>query len=293
MKSIKILFVLFNLLQISYLRAQSVEDLLNAQGSNEKEYVHNTFKSSRIVNLASTEMIPKRTLELRISHRMGTIDNGFYDIFGLDNATMRFGFDYGITNRIQIGFGRSTFEKTYDFSSKISLLRQTYKNNSMPISLLINGNASINTLKQSFEFFENKHRMEYVAQIIIARKFGEIFSLQCSPTFTHRNLVESNLDKNDNFALGTAARIKLSNRVHITAEYIARIPQPKEGSFDKEYTKDALSFGVDLDTGGHIFQLFFTNSAAFNESGVVNKTYDSWSKSKFRFGFNLTRQFGF
>jgi len=291
MKSISIFLLALCFTNFAF--AQNDEDLLNTQGSNEKEYVSNTFKSSRIVNLASTEMIPKRTLELRISHRMGTVDNGFYDIFGLDNASMRFGFDYGLTDRIQIGFGRSTFEKTYDFSSKISLLRQTHKSNAMPVSVLLNGNMSINTLKQSWLYFENKHRLEYVAQVIIARKFGEIFSLQLTPSYTHRNLVETALDKNDNFALGTAARLKLSNRVHFTAEYIARIPELEEDSFDEEYTKNALSFGFDIDTGGHIFQLFFTNSTAFNESGVINKTYDSWTKSKFRFGFNLTRQFGF
>lgn len=290
------LILLFPLL----LQAQD-DALLENQGNKEKEYVHNTFKSDRVIHFASAEMVPHNTLQLRFSHRFAPLDEGIYDLFGLDGASVRIGLDYGIKDRFQIGVGRNSQDKSFDFNGKMLILRQTDKSLKMPISLLFNSSMSVVTLKDAFE--KEAHRFDYVHQFIIARKFGEFAALQVSPTYVHRNLADSKFERNDFLGLGLGTRVRITNRLHFTAEYFQRIgnvvEEYEENGIEyeaenfKTATKEGLSVGVDLDTGGHIFQLVFTNTTYMYDNGVINKTYTSWGKNGIRFGFSITRQFGF
>lgn len=261
-------------------------DLDNESKSTDKnttDYASATFKSTRIVNGHSIETIGKNNLDFRISHRFGTLNSGSYNLFGLDNATMRMGLDYGVTNRLMIGLGRSTVEKELDAFAKYKLLRQSTGKCNMPISVTVLASAMHYTLKSSNDIDFN-NRMSYVAQVMIARKFNDAISFQLTPTLTHINLV--NLAKEDNnlYSLGIGGRVKISKRVAITGDYFYQ--------FNKlEGTTNSLSFGVDIETGGHVFQLHFTNSLGMSERAFITNTLGNWGDGDIHFGFNITRLF--
>ena len=251
-------------------------------------YTSATFKTTRLINAHSIEQLPGGVLDVKISHRFGTINKGFYELFGLDNASNRIGADYGITNWLMIGLGRSSYEKQYDGFTKVRILRQSKGEINMPVSLSGFAGIYYNTLKwadpsrQNF----NSTRFNYVFQLLAARKFSEGFSLQVSPTLVHHNMVPLETDKNDLLSVGIGARQKISKRVSINVEYYYQIP-----GFKLEGTQNALSAGFDIETGGHVFQLIFTNSTGIAENQYITKTTDSWSHGDIHFGFNIARVF--
>lgn len=256
------------------------------------EYVSGTFKSTRVINLHSVEMVAPTNLDFRISHRFGALDGGAYEFFGLDQATMRLAFEYGVTRWLNIGIGRSTYGKTVDGFIKAKIIRQTKGKRIMPFSVVYLASATINGLKwedpDQTNYFSS--RMAYAHQLIIASKVHRMFSLQISPTIIHKNLVASAADKNTSFALGFSGRVKLSNRITVNAEYIYRIP-PKEITPTFEANYNSLSVGFDIETGGHVFSLHFSNSAPMFETGFVSETGKAWKKGGVHFGFNISRMF--
>jgi len=129
-------------------------------------------------------------------------------------------------------------------------------------------------------------RMYYTYQLILGRKFSKRFSFQLSPTMVHRNLIKTSLEKNDVFAMGAATRIKLSNRLALNAEYIYVLPDQLAPGY-----RNTLSIGFDIETGGHVFQLHFTNSTSMIEKGFVTETVGSWNDMGVHFGFNVSRVF--
>lgn len=266
------------------------DDLLSLLGDDEPEveYATAAFKTNRVINLHSLENTAPGVLDFKIGHRFGTIDGGFYDIFGLDNATIRLGLDMGITDRLAIGAGRSTLDKTYDGFVKYKLLRQSSGKRSMPITAAVFASAAIQTLRWPDPNRENlfSSRLYYTFQVILGRKFSESFSLQLSPTVVHRNLVGTRAEKNDVPALGIAARHKLSKRIALNAEYIYVMPNTLAPEF-----KNSLSVGFDIETGGHVFQLHFTNSTSMIERGFIAETTGSWADRGIHFGFNISRVF--
>ncbi len=250
---------------------------------NNTDYATATFKSTRIVNGHSIETIGKHNLDFRISHRFGYLNSGSYNLFGLDNATMRMGLDYGVTNRLMIGLGRSTVDKEIDAFVKYKFLRQSTGKTNMPISVTYLGSAMQYTLKGS-EDISFSNRMSYAHQLLIARKFNDAVSFQLSPTLVHINLVNLKKEKNNLFSLGLGGRVKISKRVAITGDYFYQ--------FDKlEGTQNSLSFGVDIETGGHVFQLHFTNSTGMTERSFITNTTGKWGDGDIHFGFNITRLF--
>lgn len=271
-------------------KTDEMDALLNEATENEIDYTTSTFKAGRIINGRSVENIAKKHLAFEISHRFNQLNQGLYDIFGLDQASIRFGLDYGISNRIQIGIGRSTYEKTYDGYAKFKILRQSKGAKVMPITLSSNLGMYVNTLKPEDTNRENlfSSRLSYAAQIMIARKFNEFFSLQITPTLIHRNLVKRNIDPNDVFAIGFGGRFKVSKRVSINGEYY----QILTSQTAKDYF-NSLSIGVDIETGGHIFQLHLTNSRATVEKSFIAETYGDIKKGGIYFGFNIVRIFSF
>jgi hypothetical protein len=263
------------------------ESLLNGIEPNapKKEYVTSAFKSSRVINGHSMELIGKGVLDVRILHRFGRINDGVSELFGLDQASMRLGFDYGLGNSLTVGAGRTTFKKELDAFIKWRPVRQA-KGGSLFSWVLVSG-LSVYTLKNSDPQNETKlsSRIGYYYQSIFGRKFTERFSLQLSPTLVHRNKVTGN-DVNDIYALGIGGRFKLSKRTAFVVDYFPVLNRP-----DNSTTTNSLSIGFDIETGGHVFQLHFSNSTGMNERAFITDTHDSWGKGEIRFGFNLSRVF--
>jgi len=267
------------------------EDLLQLVGSNgtpQKEFVNYAFKSSRVIMSHSMELIRPGVLDLRILHRFGNINKGAYEFFGLDNATMRLGFDYGISKNLMAGIGRSTNKKELDGFIKYRLVHQSQGKGSLPFSLLFVGGGSMTLLKFTDTTRKNyfSSRLGYYGQAIIGRKFSEGFSLQVMPTVLHRNLVATANDPNDMIAVGLGTRLKLSKRISLNVDYYYRVnPNPADD------TKNPLSIGFDIETGGHVFQLHFTNAVGMNEKVFLAETINSWGKGEIQFGFNISRSF--
>lgn len=266
---------------------------------NRNELVEATFKTSRIINGHSIENTQKGILDLKISHRFGTLNNGFYQLFGLDNATMRMGVDYGVTNRLMVGIGRSTYQKQYDAFFKYRLLRQT-TGNAMPLSVSFMAGTMFSTdtasIKNNYNVplnvkLHSSDKLSYVYQLIIARKFSTDFSLQIMPTVVHSNVVPLADDPNDLYSVGVGGRLKLTKRMSINMEYYYQIPGHKLKTLAGQEIHNPLSFGFDIETGGHVFQLHFTNSRGMTERQFITETPGSWGKGDISFGFNISRVF--
>ncbi len=252
------------------------------------DYATATFKTTRLINAHSIEQLKGGVMDVKISHRFGTLNSGAYELFGLDNASIRIGADYGITDWLMVGLGRSSYEKQYDGFLKVKLLRQSTGTRSMPITLSGFAGMYYNTLHWADTSRINYYtsRINYVFQLMIARKFSEGFSLQISPTLTHYNIVPKTTDPNDLLSVGIGARQKLTKRVSLNVEYYYQIPGYKlEGSVN------AFSAGFDIETGGHVFQLIFTNSTGIAENQYITKTNGQWQKGDVHFGFNIARVF--
>lgn len=288
MKTYKYLF-LFLLFGASLNIYAQDDDLLSLLDAEETiNYTTASFKTTRIINLHSLENMSAGELDIKIQHRFGFISGGIYELWGLDQSTIRIGADYGVTNSFMIGIGRSSYEKVYDGFLKLKVLRQSTGAKVMPISLQLFTSMAIKTLKPADPDRENyfSNNLYYTFQMLLGRKFSDAFTLQLSPTLVHRNLVATPDIANDVFALGVGGRIKLSKRVALNAEYIYVPP----GQIEEIY-KNSLSIGFDIETGGHVFQLHFSNSTSMIEKGFVAETLGEWSKGEIHFGFNISRVF--
>ncbi len=292
-RSLALIF-LFNLLAtFSFAQTDSLMDMLTG-GSSSAFPVSATFKATRIINSSSVENLGAGVLDFRISHRFGQINQGAQNFYGLDNATTRLGLDYGITRWLMIGLGHSVLNKEDDGFAKIKLLRQ--KSGGTPITLSVAGYAGILTIPDPTLpagdkwYFSNK--LHYTSQILIARKFSESISLQLTPTMVHSNIVDSTKFSNNTFAIGVGGRVKINKRIAITGEYFYRLTNTDllyTGT--TSHTYNSFSLGVDIETGGHVFQLMVTNSQGLTERAVVSQTTDSWKNQALHFGFNISRVF--
>jgi hypothetical protein len=244
-----------------------------------------TFKSTHIINSQDVERMKKGQLDFRINHRFGQINQGAYDFWGLDNALVSLDFGYGINDKIMVGLRRSSYNKTYDGSFKFTLLRQTEGSKVIPVAVSYYTNMAINTMKDAQLDSSFSHRLSYTHQLLIAHKFNESLSLQLMPTYVHRNLV--NFDEENNiYAVGFGGRYKFHRRLALTFEYF----WASQTAASKLYY-NPLSLGIDLETGGHVFQLFLTNSRIMEESGFISETTGSWLDGGIYFGFNISRVF--
>jgi len=270
---------------------RSISDSLSVAGGT--QYVAGTFKALYIVNIKTIEAPAAGALNFEIQHRYGTINQGAYHLWGLDFATLRLGLDYGISDRLSIGIGRSSVLETFDGYVKYKLIRQT-DNTGVPVSIALLGTSSYYTQKISEpkldSAYKSAYRLAYTAQILIARKFSSKLSIQLTPTFIHYNLVDSATDKNNVFALCAGGRFKITKRMAITAEYNYLFPN-QLSSYTGKPLQNALSFGWDIETGGHVFQLVFTNAQTMNEPQYIGQTTGSWGNGDIYFGFNISRIF--
>lgn len=256
--------------------------------SNRTDYASATFKTTRLINGHTVENTAKGILDFKISHRFGAFSSGSYEAWGLDNATMRIGLDYGLSDRLMIGIGRSTFEKQYDGFFKYKLLRQSKGKRNMPVTVSFLSSIMLKTARPDADavnkdYYSNK--LYFTQQLLIGRKFSDNTSLQLMPTMLHFNRVPDGYS-NDIYALGFGGRQKVSKRISINAEYYYVLPQ-----YQLPNTHNSLSLGVDIETGGHVFQLHFTNSTGMTERTFIAETTDQWSKGDIHFGFNISRVF--
>ncbi len=287
--TIKTVLSIASLCLMTFFASAQEQDMLSMiKDTVMTEYTTASFKTDRVINLHSLENTAAGNLDIKISHRFGFFSGGAYELFGLDQASIRIGGDYGITNRLMVGVGRSSYEKTFDAFAKFKLLRQSTGAKKTPFTLCAFGSVAVKTIKPSdptrVNYFSSK--LYYTGQLIIGRKFSKAFSLQLSPTIVHRNLVDKASEKNDVLALGAGARIKLGKRTSLNAEYIYVLPN----QLAPEY-RNSVSIGFDIETGGHVFQLHFTNSTSMIEKGFIAETIGDVGNGDIHFGFNIARTF--
>ncbi|MCE7057889.1 DUF5777 family beta-barrel protein [Algoriphagus sp. AGSA1] len=273
---------LFILLITLSAHSQDMLEQLREQSGQESEAVLGIFKGTRIINGQSIETRGKGNLDVIISHRFGRINSGGYNLFGLDDSNVRLGLEYSLSDRITLGFGRNSLNKVYDGFVKGRILEQ--KTIGMPLSATWVSDVSVYSLKRPELPMTFQRRLRYVHQVIVARKFSPLFSLQLMPTLVHRNLVSSETEPNNLAALGIGSRLALSRRVSLTGEYYYRFGKELPGY-------NSLGIGVDIETGGHVFQLHFTNSNEMTPSGFIPSTQGNFFDGDIHFGFNVVRSF--
>lgn len=279
---------------INHISAQEdIMDLLISAEDPQTDITISTFKGTRIVTGHSVETNAEGVLQFLIGHRFGRINSGFSDFFGLDNSTVRLGFEYGLTDNLNIGIGRSSYLKVFDASVKWRFLRQSSGADNTPVSIVLLSSIYANSSPWQFPDRENRfiYRLSYHHSILIARKFGDALSLQLMPTVVHRNLISTRNDKNTLYAIGAGGSVKINGSIRLNAEYYYLLPDQISAGIGGEKIRNALSLGMDIETGGHIFQLHLTNARAMTEKYLLDSTTGSWMKGDIHFGFNISRVF--
>ena len=289
-------FLLILTIVSGQLFAQDLMDMLKDE-TPATTYTYATFKTTRVVLGQSIENPAAGTLQFLIEHDFGALNTGAYNMWGLDQSTIRLGLEYGINNWLSVAIGRSSYEKTFDGSLKAKILRQSTGKRNMPVSVSFYGASFLNSLHFTDPLRKNyfSSRLSYTAQLLVARKFSNAFSLQITPTYIHKNLVKTRGDHNDNFSVGIGGRYKIADRTSINAEYFYQIP-----GFVNSYSvsatetakyRNCLSVGVDLETGGHVFQFRLTNAQPMFERAFITETANKWTDGGIFLGFTINRVF--
>ncbi|HEX8061331.1 MAG TPA: DUF5777 family beta-barrel protein, partial [Cyclobacteriaceae bacterium] len=268
------------------LAALAQDDLLKELEKSQPEetqYIEQTFKGTRLVNGQSVETKGQGELEFIFAHRFGPMSGGLYEFYGLDQAYVRIGLEYGITDRFGVGIGRNSVDKTTDMYGRLKVLRQSTGAKVMPVTVTAFGNvaAKMSPRKQDDPTgtltFEN--RLSYTAQLLIARKFTRAISVQLMPTMVHRNRVDKTIENNDQFALGVGGRVKVNRSIALTGEFYHRF-----NVFDNSPYKDVIGIGVDIETGGHVFQIVLTNTRGLTERAWLTETTGQFFKGDIHLG---------
>lgn len=281
-----------NLLSIIILLASPVllyaqDDLmkeLEKTSPPETDYAFQTFKGTRLVNGQTVETKAGGTLEFIFAHRFGALNSGSYEAFGLDHAYVRYGLEYGITDRIGIGIGRNSVDKITDSYIRYKVLRQSKGARNFPFTMTAYGNFSYKASPQTG--LETVDRLAYVGQLLIARKFSPRLSLQLMPTIVHRNAVIQATENNNQVAIGAGGRFKITKSMAITTEYYYRV-NPHTGTTNY----NSLGIGIDIETGGHVFQIVLTNTLGLTERAFITETNEKFFDGGIHLGFNVTRTF--
>jgi hypothetical protein len=286
--SLKLLLsLLFGLSVIVQVSAQN--DLLNQLDTikpKEKQTEIATFKGLQICNMQSTKLATKGEWYVLISHRFGDLTKGFDNFFGLDEAYTKLGAIYGITNGLSVGLSRQTNNKIYELTAKYRIKSQEI--DGFPVTIVGYNTMDINTnlstdIYPDLQFY---NRLAYTTQLLISRKFTEAFSFEITPVYIHKNLYDETTERENQFVLGIGARYKFTKRLSMNLEYAPRIDAPENTVYH-----DLLSVGLDIDTGGHIFQLVFSNCQTLNDVYVFSNATGKWNGGSLYFGFNLYRVF--
>lgn len=252
--------------------------------------VEELFWAPTVIGVASVTNLGGGDLNYTIKHSFGLVSTGIEDLYGLDGAAnIRFGLDYGLSDRWSIGFGRSRFEKVYDFRTKVNVLKQTVSGSS-PLELAVMGDVGITTDRNGYDF---QDRLSYFGSVLLARRVSDRLSLQVAPMVSHFNIafIERNgagaivEEENTHLAVATAMSYQFNEVFALLVEYVPVIGKRSDG------TVNAMSVGIDIETGGHVFQLFFTSSGWLTEQHMIARNTDDFFKGDFRWGFNINRVF--
>jgi hypothetical protein len=282
-----VLSLMFGLSVIGQASAQ--DDLLNQLDtvkSKEKQVEIAAFKGLQICNMQSTKLTGKGEWYVLISHRFGDLTEGFDNFFGLDDAYTKLGAIYGVTNWLSIGASRQTNNKIYELTAKYRLKSQ--EENGFPVTIVGYNTMDINSNLSTdiYPGLESYNRLAYSTQILISRKFTDAFSFEIAPIYIHKNLYDDTTERENQFILAMGGRYKLTKRLSVNLEYAPRIDAPENTVYH-----DLLSIGLDIDTGGHIFQLVFSNCQTMNDVYVFSNAAGKWNGGSIYFGFNLYRVF--
>lgn len=283
------IFLLFLVFSSSFTFGQ--EDLLNQLDSEKqvtKEVESSAFKGLQICNMQSTKLASKGEWYMVVSHRFGDLTNGFDNFFGLDNANTKFGGIYGVTDWFSVGTSRHTLDKIYEVTAKYRLANQI--KNGFPLTIVGYNTVDINSNldKEVYPKLEFNNRLAFSTQLLVSRKFSEVFSLELNPIYIHKNLYEYGVEQKNEFFLGSGARYKITKRMSVNFEYAARI-STVEGA--RAPYKNPLTLGLDIETGGHVFQLVLSNSQAINDVAMFSRPTGDWFSGAIYFGFNMYRVF--
>jgi hypothetical protein len=267
--------------------ASAQDDLLNEleQDSKTQKFEQPAFKAMKIGNLQSTKIAAKGDLYLYVSHRFGSLEDGLSTFFGFDNANTKIQLVYGLFDGVQVGISRESVRKTYAMSAKAKIKSQS---DDFPVNIAVYGTANINSelRKERFPFLKFGDRLSYASQLLISRRITNSLSLELAPTFVRQNLVLEPFQDHNQIALGAGGRLKLSKRMSLNLDYVYNFNRHEDSIY-----KNPLTVGVDIETGGHIFQLLFSNAQSTNEPGFISNAEGDWTKGDVFFGFNIVRVF--
>lgn len=281
----RFLLIFFAILTVSGVQAQDSQPM------------RDIFYGTRAINLMTSTQVGKKVLAYRISHRFGPVNSGLYNLIGLDGpANISLAFDYGLTDDLMIGVARDGWNKTFNGFAKYNILNQT-TDGSTPLTLAVYGRANLISLRDDaapnqYDPFAN--RVSYITQVMVSRRFGERLAFQIAPTFIHHNLVNRTTDANSIVAVSALGQFKINKRLGVSGEYTyvvtSNVITDATGA-NVTNRANSASIGLDIVTGGHVFQICLTNSAPINEAFALPYTFSKWFDGDFRLGFNISRKF--
>jgi len=258
---------------------------ISAESDYENTFQMPAFKAMKVVNNQSTKLAGKGDLYLYVGHRFGAIKGGIGSLFGLDYANTKIEMLYGLFSEIQVGFSRESFKKTYNLHVKYGIKKQT---SSFPVSIVGYNSINLDTSldENVYPNLNYNERYVYISQLLVSRRFSDNFSLQLSPSVIKHNFLTTQAKTDYNYVLNTGSRLKISKRSSFNIDYSYHLNRLKNS-----IEKNVLSVGVDMETGGHVFQLLFSNTQASDEAGVLTGAEGDWLKGDVFFGFNILRVF--
>ncbi len=266
------------------------DDLLNELDKEVKQETYElpAFKAMKIGNLQSTKVADKGDFYLIVSHRFGTLKNGLKTFFGFDDANTKMQLLYSFFDGVQFSVSRESLNRTYASALKVRLYKQSSK---FPVNIVAYGTANINTLIDETQYPNLKFgdRMSYAGQLLVSRRISKNLSLQIAPSFVRQNLQDLRITKDlhhNQFVMGFGGRMKLSKRMSVNADYAYNFNRAKNSLY-----KNPFTLGLDIETGGHVFQLLFSNAQSTNEPGFLSNAEGNWAKGNVFFGFNVVRVF--
>jgi hypothetical protein len=282
----KLIFTILGLFFVCFVFSQNnLLDEISSESSYKDEFEMPAFKAMKVVNNQSTKLAQKGDLYLYVGHRFGTIKGGVESLFGLDYANTKIEILYGLINQVQVGFSRESFKKTYNLHVKYGIKSQT---TSFPLSITSYNSVNLDTSLDENQYpnLNFNERYVYISQLLISRRFNDNFSFQLAPSIVKYNFLTNQFKNDFNYILNYGSRLKISKRSSFNIDYSHHLNR-----LNNSEEKNVLSLGIDMETGGHVFQLLFSNTQASDEAGVLTGAEGNWTKGDVFFGFNILRVF--
>jgi len=288
MKKLLIGVFVFCFSGIIFAQNNLLNELEKGSNTEEKSNVTSIFKGYKLINFETPKLVPKKHLNFIVAHRFGSIKNGIEDLYGLDIASTRLQFVYGLTDKVNISFSRSKFQRTYSFGLKYHIKSQ--EKGGFPLAIVGHHTLGINTLYTTdlFPNLEFSNRLRSSHQLILASKINNKISIEFVPTILHDGVVSQDNQDNLQYALGFGGRYLLTKRMGIITDYGLHLNRANNSPYN-----NVFSLGFEMETGGHVFQLSFSNAQGMFENAFITEAIGDWSEGDIFFGFNINRIFDF